>query len=327
MKKRPLGVVSDFVVERLPRELHSPAFADIVTSLMRGKSLICRKALMDAETRALASLDLKMIEAAMVHSGIAVPPSLAGLVDAFSVSRVRAITYEEIVLVNPHEDLRTFTTGEVGETEAAFYNMHRTIETQLVYAISSMHSAIAELRNGDAPASAHALEHVVAQANGLPGMVHALGLMTPGHFPTFRRYLMSHPTRNLHGPSGAFSAGIPTLEILFRGNELPEKYIQHLKTNWEYLPLRGHDALTNAIRSKDRSLMALWRERGEDRLLKPAIDALGEIFNTFRRAHYNAVGRQLPEALKDETPGTAGEVKPGEFLRDRMESARYRGEQ
>ena len=325
MKKRPLGIVSDFVVERLPRELGSSGFSATVTTLLRNAPIECRMAFHDKESRGIASLDLKMIEAALVHTGAEIPFSLALLVDTFSISSIRALTYEEIVLVNPHDDMRTFTGGDIGETEAAFYNMHRTIEIQLVYAIASMRTAITEIQHGDAPAATHALLHAVEQVKGLPGMVQALGLMTSGHFGVFREYLKSHPTRDLKGPSGAFSAGLPTLEILFRGNELSEKYRGYLRTNWEYFPLRGRNELAHALETKENSLIAEWRVRGKDPLLKPVIDALGEMFNTFRRAHYNAVGRQLPEALKDATSGTAGEAKPGEFLRERMKETRYGG--
>lgn len=327
MKVRPLGNLSAFVADgSLADKLaSSPDFTADVDTLV-GQIDENEAAMVFAGSNyQVAALDLKMIELGMVHSGIPVPRQLAALVEMFSID-MPMLTYEEIVIMNPASDLRTFTRDEFGATEAIFYSTHRTIEDKLAVLCADLRAGINSLNNGTDPDDVALMigEHVGFLSEILASMK-MLGEMQKGHFGQFRKYLGTHPTRNLKGPSGAFSAGFPTLEILLRGEEMPEEYMKYLDTNGLYLPRVGRAQLYASLKlaKSGQSLAALSRSVGRPSALEEQIQTIGTFFNNFRKSHYRAVGRQLPDAVNDRIAGTAGEEKPGEFLRKRIETTKF----
>jgi hypothetical protein len=334
MKVRPLCEVSDFVIENFPEALESPS-----TELIQWCEKILARLSEDriaqairSNERDVATLDLKMIEAGIVHSGLEPPPNLMALVDKFSGKEIPGLSYEEIVLMNPDCDMRIFTRGVVGITEARFYQEHAVIEDCLARAIKKVRTAIARLHS---PATSHPVMRAAQELQGIKKELDAvvasivkLGNMAPEHFAMFRKYLTSHPIRDLKGPSGAFTARIPLLELLFRGDELPDEYIRYLRENWQYFPRQGRAEITEALSLADEgnTLITLWNRMQSPQSLLECITTIGKFFNRFRQVHYQTVKRQIPEAIKGELAGTGGEANPGVFLRERMRTTRFTGE-
>jgi len=286
--------------------------------------------LLASNQRDLAGLDLKMLEAAIIHSQGAVPSKLSELVDVFSEEsdQPKGLSYEEIIMINPRDDMRRFTRGETGETETKFYNGHKDIEANLDNAIIQMLTSISLLSQTGASAIEHASASTALILKSLEliiGTMHQVGAQNKDHFNTFRPYFGSHPTRETKGPSGAFTAGFPTLELLLAGKELPEDHANYLRENRLYFPRAGRVQIdsANELVQNNLTLLSFCKQFDNPPQLTSAIGELGNLLRRFRGEHYKAVKHQVPEALSGSVAGSGGEQMPGEFLRSRMR-IRYR---
>jgi len=331
---RPLGELSNFVVDRMPHvlaDIHSGrthvdnlsyAAGNLVQNLT---SRTLDEVLANSELADVAGLDLKMLELGIVHSGGRAPAELMSLVDEFAAhtDQPGGLTYEEIVIINPSSDMRLFSHGDAGNTEAHFYSVHRVIEGHL-------DNTIAVVREGIDDLVYHGNERVEEVASSLAASVeplvelgrgtHSLGEQSAEHFKVFRPYLSTHPLRGSKGPSGAFTAGIPALETYLSGSNLPSEYFGYLRENAEYFPRAGRlkiDQAVEAARQK-RSLTDINNGLGNPEAITGILVTMSELLRRFRGEHYRAVRRQIPEALDGQAAGTGGEADPGEFLRSRM---------
>lgn len=330
---RPLADVSNFVVDTLPSVLEEvrggrvgvDALAGYVDRLLVQLPMsVVHNVLVDQRSRDLAGLDLKILDTAIAHSGGNPPERLTSLVNEFSevTDQPAGITYEEIILVNPVQDRRTFTRGEVMVTEAAFYEGHRIIEEHLDRAIDIVKGGIQKLTEGVGGIDEVAgnIRQTQEDLKAVILKTHALGAQSREHFSEFRKYLSTHPIRGTKGPSGAFTAGIPTLELLLAGESLPEEYIQYLEENKIYFPRQGRKNIQNARESMSNglTLTSLAIHLGDPYVLGQNINGFSQLVRRFRGEHYKAVRNQIPEAISGKMAGTAGEQDPGTFLRNRM---------
>lgn len=343
---RPLGHVSNFVVEQLPialERLRASSFSMsglelYVESLVSSLSAqTISGVLADSRARDVAGLDLKMLEAAIFHSKgdeKAKPPHRLGeLVDEFSAqsNQPPCMTYEEIVLINPTDDIRLFTRDNVGKTEEAFYRAHKKIESHLDTAIDTAREGIQELGskgNSIADQVAKRLHLVALSLRALVEGTHNVGLQDSQHFLVFRKYFGSNTGRGTKGPSGAFTAGVPTLELLIAGEKLPQEYMHYLDDNNIYFPRQGRRGLAEAREfvRQGMTLTALGESLGNPDDLVDSIQTLSGLIRRFRGEHYLTVRNQVPEAIVDKVAGSGGEAKPGIFLRGRMK-IRHIGDQ
>ncbi|TAH36146.1 MAG: hypothetical protein EYC62_03345 [Alphaproteobacteria bacterium] len=151
-KIRPLGPLSDFVVEELPNRLSAIRFAQSKSAQQTGpfglgqqgdsteklaadiEGLIAGKQfhVPHAKTN-LARLDLMMLEAGLRAIGTVPGAGLQTLIDDASreTGQQPILSYQDIIIDNPPGDLRTFTTGVIGKQEADFYRGHQMIESCL----------------------------------------------------------------------------------------------------------------------------------------------------------------------------------------------------
>ncbi len=324
MKHRPLQKLSDFVVEEMPVVLaQSPA--QLPEASKHLAALVPETVVTEAmhERRGLALLDVTMLEAGIVHSGHTAPRELTALVERIAGDEYPVLTYENIVLINPGEDLRTFTAGEVGAVEKSFYRQHWFVEDRLLAATRAVISTLDKLDEGDCAGAAIELRAVPPCLIAVRNATDMLRGMPKEHFQAFRKYLGVHPVRDLKGPSGAFTARIPALEFALRGDELPSSYRQYIEDNWLYLPRRDRAILRRILNesTQGRTLEKAYRKNGSPKELTSPLNALSDFFLEFRKVHLRAVGKHIPEALNDATLGTAGE-KPGTFLRERLAHSR-----
>lgn len=330
--ERPLGSVSNHVVEVMPSQLQNVREGGISNTEFTDR---CQKIVEGMEVDPLnlrdsdldvALLDLKMMEAAIVHSRGIAPGKLTNLVDQMSslTNQPSGITYEEIVLINPQLDKRTFTNGRVGQIEADFYEGHRRIEVGLVDSREVLEQNITLLQTGTPQVISEAAMNFREFERRLYTLVkttEVIGMnMSKEGFAQFRQYLGTHPGRGTKGPSGAFTPVVPVIELYLAGDRLPPEYFNYLKENEIYFPRRGRLNIASALSfvHSGQTVNAVSNQLGNPKELQESIEAIGAQVRKFRGNHYKAVRHQIPGAIAGNISGTGGEDDPGTFLRNRM---------
>lgn len=320
---RPLGALSNFVCEQLPVALREPGtlvdtVIDLINRTFPGEAVtmaapgpfggvVTKPSLGpfgNERVRAIARLDLKMLQAAIENSGLRTPGELAALIERFRGGTLPVLTYEDIVLANPPDDMRTFTDGNVGETEKLFYRTHQLIEA----ALESVLPTIAKCCETGAVSDLGDVEGAIGVlSRGTEELSH----MAPGHFDQFRRYLNGYC--GMKGSSGMFSESIPRLEVLLRG-ELPPKYRDQLVRDWEYYPVGDRPKLEHAIVLAWHKKSLIQRALTND-ALRIRVEAIIALLDQWRSVHMRAVFRQL----KPTDIGTGAVPAPMRFLQGRRE--------
>ncbi|TSC75590.1 MAG: hypothetical protein G01um101433_854, partial [Parcubacteria group bacterium Gr01-1014_33] len=251
---RPLPYISDFVVEKFPlllqdvREgkMDAELFAEICTTVIqrlwdKNSHLHLShdnfaKILLHPTIRGVALLDLKIMEMGIVHSGVMPSKLLTQLIDEFSYAAELPpmLTYEEIVLVNPSRDWRTFTFGSIGHTERDFYLAHARSEEHMEQAINALKESIRLLLFHDSKRHYQIkglIDRTAVQLSELVGYIGKMRTTMSGeHFTIFRQYLNSHPIRGVVSPV-----------FLQPGKMIPETHYTYSKEN-KMVGLKGPSA-------------------------------------------------------------------------------------
>ncbi|OHA07350.1 MAG: hypothetical protein A3B34_02750 [Candidatus Sungbacteria bacterium RIFCSPLOWO2_01_FULL_54_21] len=342
---RPLGSVSDFVVDEFPLLL-----ANVRQNRMTPDDLAqrCEDKLGAVSVPYLlehfrghhdiALLDMLFMESGIVHSGGNPGTLLQSMVDrsAQSLGRIPAMTYEDLIFANPKGDMRVFCEGTIGVSEKKFYRNQMRAERQLKQAAIFCRTAIEELAKANDQVALRdmvcsTLKAAASETYHMAQGVTAMNAELPvEHFAVIRQYFAAHPFRGFKGPSGVFSLGLFNLELLLAGDRLlasnPEYLAYYLEENVPYLPRvdmqEARDLYTRA--ASGRTVFALL-----DRISGSGIDAdlagkcrdaaieIGLAIRLFRGNHYKAVKHQIPDVLAGSTPGT-GEADAGNLLIERM---------
>ncbi len=325
MKIRPLGKLSDFFVEQmsslLMEESASPNLgAMTVSSLIDElpKELI-DQVCADPALCDIASLDLKMIEQAITHtSGVVPPKNLLALVNKVSgaAKSLPMLSYEELVLVNPKEDLRTFTHGRIGEVEKKFYLSHYTIEQQLGAVLTQLHRVRNGLLGCADTYSDKSINMGEVETNlfaSVKTLVDLNTTMDPEDFKSFRKFYMVTDHRGLEGPSGAHSGAIPEIEVLLFWNWLWPSRDKYIISHYGYFPRENRERIRVALRQP--SLVQLVEHEGSRHSdIRSLMLAVSKFMVAFSSKHYGAVQRHLPDVLANKAPGTSVAEKSGDFL-------------
>jgi hypothetical protein len=288
--ERPVVGLSKYVIEKMPIQLAT-------TGIDMAEVNAIGLEVNDHITGPLARLDAKMLEIAIIKSGMNAPDWLTKLVEKLSDDRPRGILYEEIVLANPEKEMRTFTTGNESGTEKSFYYAHVLIE-------DALDSALKKLRKDAETLDPDKIE---AELNLVMASTGMLAQMQAGHFDTFRTYLNSHPKRGTKGPSGLFSPGMAELQL--RSGFVPSGFIDFLHTNLVYYPVQSWPKLQRALHEFDGITAST--QKNTD-LTK----ALRVFWQRWRKVHLATTIYQVPEITK----GTGGETDPITFLKNRMKN-------
>ncbi len=129
-KIRPLGILSDFVVEKFPARIAAgdPHLAQEIENIIGDRQFT-----IPATQIEIARLDAIMIEAGLRMSGAKPGRKLQKLIGDLSrrTGQRPIISYQDIVLYNPPGDMRTFTGGSTAKQEMDFYIGHQMIESCL----------------------------------------------------------------------------------------------------------------------------------------------------------------------------------------------------
>lgn len=317
----PLGKFSEFILTEQPRLLASIRThefgADVVVQRQREilanlDSKIIDRASVNPFLAKIAMLDLTFaINAAILAedppSGSAPPDEVETLSSHFAqvTGLPRTMTFEKIVSVNStlrFSQMRTFTDGEIGDTERRFYYGHAPMDRILQDTTRVATSAISALVDGQLlEETIEALSQSAGKMQEFSDFMTGFMRMYRDHFTVFRQYLSQYPdgTRNA---SGAFIGGMPRLNLRLMGS-VPF-YEDFLNEGMPYFPVTEQTDIQQARSdaNQDNYLIAQ-----VERLIDPerknlagALIQLIKLLHQFRLTHYIAVLKYLPpEAIPD----------------------------
>lgn len=344
---RPLGSLSDLVVDGLPAALALAKVGDLTQA---------RELLDKAEEYAgdfqdiglpqegtlehqVGRLDVLMLYVGFAHSGFRINPNLSNLVGEFSRVKIPALTYEDIVLNNPKGDPRTFTDQEVGADEEHFYLIHQELEHAMKPAVLALKDAIfthiksrdnftptdALQKKATADVELAALDLLVDNTRTVGKGMRYFDEFRPFLNPIPKEYLApTLPQQEYAGPSGAYSGTVHSLDLLIEGsagNLAPDnEVISYLEVNRQYIPQVEYILLDEAIAFATREKGFLHIRDEEDKMLIDTLAEYGSRLLMFRRIHLGSVRRQVPAVIRNDSEvGTGGISNVARFLQSRID--------
>ena len=292
---------------------------------------------LDAFSQGVAMLDLKMVytmasllEDRFQHNYMGATVAGIGKHRLEMESRIReiskalgrapvsALTYEDIVLNNPRNQPRTFLTGSAGRSEMAFYMGHQLIESWLADAIGGMKDYMA-MKTGRKPEGLINAP-MLMQTGGNVEMSHlrvahqeigdvAFAMrdfavqLDSTHFAAFKPFFAPNPFTGEKGPSGAFSAKIPHVDILLYGKNLPQSTRDYLKENEPYFPTADL-AAANASLEDGRSLIDIVCQYSDNTEARERCRQIAQKMVGFRRTHKGAVAKHIGKEVMGSAEGS-----------------------
>jgi hypothetical protein len=220
------------------------------------------------------------------------------------------VTYEGIVLLN-QSPLRTFEIGQVGESEKLFYQIHSQIEFLLYPVIRDLLYALAQ-------------ESEISVLEALQNMAQTL-LKT---LSSFRELYQSLSTSDFNieeggipypGASGASSASIPTLDILFGIDRVePPSLLTHkvrpmLTGRW-YTTLSDMQWATSIIQER----WNIQERYSHHELILKQVQLCANRILLFRRSHEGNIKKHLPQVYSGSS-GTGGSSNVPEYIKRTIE--------
>jgi hypothetical protein len=331
--ERPLGRFSDFVVDELPALVTAGDKEGLAKALE--ERLPELTPLLDDEdpswrgldNQSLARVDIQFAFNAAYFLGIKDNDLLNELTvkAAKLTGRLPGMRYEDCVLDNPVDDLRTLFDGSIGGAEADFYLGHIYIERHLATAIDNVVAAVDAFGNrADQSEAERLVRGAIAEFDGVRGYMGQLHKgMSTEDFNIFRlclssvvwdkKYAGEFPqlkpdadgSLKIDGASGKDSHRIPTLDLLILGKSLDPAFMGHLDKMSPYFPVQGRSdlALGREFAEAGLSLYDIADNDSCSDSLRSAIVALQKAKQVFRSHHMSAVTHHLP-GIKE---GTGGE--------------------
>jgi hypothetical protein len=359
---RPLDGLSDFVVERLPylleelRQIKDPgvylrAVSDLVDVAEREVAIVLKKKTWktieaDLQKTALASLDIAILWNAIAHLGhhptvsesertrwqrdsVTRTPNLQRLLvfRGVTTQQPNILTYQDIVRSNPDDDVRTFTTANLGHTEACFYRLHAQIEETLEEVTTHLDQVLNLFFHSRETRFIQIKRRklLLDARHKFVGCVAQMGrfmAMKARDFHAFRPYLSSH--HGLQGASGVFSDGFARLDLFMFGHFLPSEHLSGCETHLRmgYFGRRG-GAVGEAFQSAEqgRSVVAAALATEDEEFINETLSWVEAIL-AFRTSHFRAVAKKLPDVVNNSASGTGMERGSGDFLRGRIATVR-----
>lgn len=332
---RPLGTLSDFVVEELPSAANGlltsarvndlcidaeqrlaalPCFRIITPeSLANIPPLTSVERTAEKKMLRLALLDLSMLERRLLRAHEPVPERLLSLTKrcATGMHSKAGLMYEGIIHANPLQtDPRVFSDTERGQAELFFYEVHARIEKRLAASVQTIRSCIASM----APDTSRA---VMAAHNAIDGVEHGFRSLhqglDPDEFARFRD-CFSNAHRRLPGPSALFSAGMYSLDALLAGNATGVRQLNAFKERlYELFPTTT--AVQDGFCGRDDMNQSHFLTKFHDALLFQQSYPVNERLNVAERMvharamHLGIAKRFLPEGFNAEGTGGAGSLR------------------
>lgn len=312
----PLGAFSEFIVVEQPGLLAAvrDKSIDVKIITQRQRELIgtltpdeIARIAANPELAKVAMLDLSFAISALIFSGITPVHEIQKLNAHFArvTGMPEMMTFEKVVSINaklPFGQMRTFTDGEIGETEKRFYYGHELMDVKMQDTTQAAAQSVDILRTQNEDGVEEVLELLGRGANNMQefaAFMRSFMRMPKEHFGTFRQYLSQYPdgTRNA---SGAF-IGMPRLNIRLVG--LSPKYEEFLDEGIRYFSISEQPDIKYARRLAQQGgyLVAQCEAQHgnpQQRLAK-ALKQVIEPIRDFRLSHLAAVNHHVPQALPE----------------------------
>jgi len=306
---RPLGQLSNFVVEDLPGLVANKDLQRI-SSASEGLA----HELDEMPNDRTAHLDLMFLATAIEtlggKTGVVLESTIGKNFGATAAPM--NLSYEDLIVGMPHDtDPRTFLPGETGEAERYFYRVHRSIENRMAQIIQALETGLFEpeqMRDLLEEQAVPGMKDVNAQMEAMRDDLN--GYQFNKFRPFFRR------RKGIPGASGKYSGGSLVIDTLVAGNDpqlLPkleakrDEIIAYPTSSVETDDVAGTaDIIRSLALSKiGKTLIEMDQAGIEDGRI-----ALIKEISRFRNQHYRLVGKFLKDIMR----GTAGEfITP--FLR------------
>ncbi len=324
---RPLPHVSDFVLEKLPHLISSiesdldeksklKKISDLFNTIEKLFVEICindLEKIINSKTFRLSVLDIKMCAMVIWHNGYKdLPISLSNILE--SICRVTGdshiLTYEDIILENPVNDIRTFFTKEnIGLNEELFYRAHQLIEDKILQVAMLVRNAIALRYISEE--SVINIESLMKEANDITSKL--TKELDKQHFVIFRKYLSA--TANLKGPSGAFSGTYPLIDLYWRGSsDIFKVNRDRYRTDNMYFPSFQRKEIYQLVETSSISIKSLAKAQ------TPGFKELFMVFfrtmKSFRQRHLASVKKHLTDVFNNKENGTMGDSETGTYLKN-----------
>lgn len=322
--QRPLGLCSDFVVERMPlAHAHGSLPHELAKLTPPGSPSLDE--LPDEEAR-LALLDLTILERT-AQMNECVPIWLPEAVNRLAqrLHTLPIVNYHLLIEANPlEEDPRLFTVDKAGQAELFFYERHLETE-RLLKRLLELGMALRKsfLRSEHAVPIVYTgvqliIDDLVTMIKSMRRLGSHRGLRK--HFDRLRPFWFSARAEIKEGPSGLSSTRVALMDILF--TELDEEYGDSLKRRAHTLDPAFHKRIHTAWLQREDNFHAIMEASPEAHRASLAISMqrLGTALVEWRQEHIAAVHALIPAALKG-APGTGGENQVRELLKRRLRPA------
>lgn len=222
--------------------------------------------------------------------------TLQGL--AAELGAAPTMTYEDLIFVNPLHDAAYVVSDdpEVSQGEAYFYDSHRKIEYHLADGIEAI-----KFRDFDLA--------IDAMRGVVKGTVDLYRTLSPAAFSAFRPYFTG--LNGYSGPSGQFTAGIPTIDLLSHGgrNITPQEKERLLTDLRRGLYPSHQSGDLEGLLTMDYPSVSM-PERVRMELIRQ--------LNDFRKVHIANVKKFAPQALNDGEPGSGGVLDVAGYLSSKL---------
>lgn len=226
----------------------------------------------------------------------AVNDSLIELAQA--IYKPPSMTYEDLVftgvLDNGDAPIRVFSDEPgLAQSEAGFYAAHAGIEDHL-------YRAVAMLKSNEEQEAVDEIRLAVGE------IVQLHKSLSREDFGMFRPYFVG--INGYPGPSGLYSATIPTIDLLVHGGEnISADQKQEIAQNLDSGLYPDHNGYSDMLR------ILLNSENSEIEISYATKENITKHMNGFRLVHRGSVKKFVPEALKG-ADGTGGVSDVKEFL-------------
>lgn len=313
---RPLGAVSDFVVEEMPALLaqteNGGETGMLATRLMAVAQQIDLKNLESSDEKKLGLLDVKLLRIAAHQIGAREVMDVIDIhIEQVSHDPVYSLTYEDIILSNPASDPRHM--GMKSGPEVGFYIGHQMIEQSLIEVSQLVFEGITG--NDEDLLANNLYKSAEIYKTSINNVMQSYRRdLSTEDFNAIRPYFSGDEDKEEPGPSGAFTGQVPLMDRLMFGND--SSLLDHFKDNQRYFP----EAEVNKFKEiggEFSSVQAI-AEKSSNNMLKGGYNALVEQMTAFRSYHYASVSKHIPK----KSSGTGGVNDAHIYLTDRIKDTK-----
>jgi hypothetical protein len=315
-----LDALAEYTLVSMPAELRDTlenpdketAYANLADShrgvLSRSEMEILSLGDTEVHAAEVAQLDLLFMLGSYLPGGADadkhVPGELRALI-AYNKERFGLpdhMDFHMIVDVNTREytktgNIRTYTDGEIGDSERDFYIGHHFAEPHVKLAAFQLKTLLQtpDMANKEA-LLASSRDHIAQYDD----YIRDYGKLSRDHFGYFRQYLVAYPdgTRNA---SGAFLPSVQMLEAVV--HPPTEKYQEFLDTAMPHFPAWARPIIdTQRHESLKGNNIYEALQDGRLELTARETDLLGEVIVAFynsKHTHAGIAHRQIPQAFRD----------------------------